>query len=84
MKNGKGLTCAGTHCFSESFMILATVTLFGAMASFVLAYRTRDFYEGDVYKKYRDDIEVTQSNVELYSFDAKNNEHKKKTDDRNK
>ncbi|XP_022970398.1 uncharacterized protein LOC111469397 [Cucurbita maxima] len=81
VKNGKGLTCTGTHCFGESFMILATLTLFGAMASFVLAYRTRDFYKGDVYKKYRDDIEVAQSNVELYSSDDKNNEHKKKTDD---
>ena len=82
VKNGKGLTCTGTHCFSESFMILAAVTLFGAVASFVLAYRTRDFYKGDVYKKYRDNIEVTQSNMELYSSDDKNNEYKKKTDDR--
>ncbi|KAG6583529.1 Protein NUCLEAR FUSION DEFECTIVE 4, partial [Cucurbita argyrosperma subsp. sororia] len=84
VKNGKGLTCTGTHCFSESFMILAAVTLFGAMASFVLAYRTRDFYKGDVYKKCRDDIGVTQSNVELYSVDDRNNEHKKITDDRSK
>ena len=65
-------------------MILAAVTLFGAMASFVLAYRTRDFYKGDVYKKYRDDMEVKHSNVELYSSDDKNNEHKMKTHDQSK
>ena len=84
VKNGKGLTCNGTHCFSESFMILAAVTLFGAMASFVLVYRTRDFYKGDVYKKYRDDMEVKYSNVKLYSSDDKNNEHKMKTHDQSK
>ena len=67
MKNGKSLTCIGTHCFSESFMILAAGTSFGAMTSFVLGYGTRDFYKGNIYKKYRDDMRVTQSNVELYS-----------------
>ncbi|KAA0051869.1 hypothetical protein IC582_028210 [Cucumis melo] len=68
VKTGKGLTCTGIHCFSESFGILVIVTLFGAMASFVLAYRTKEFYKGDIYKRYRDDkMWTTQSDVELFS-----------------
>uniref|UniRef100_A0A0A0LVD8 Nodulin-like domain-containing protein n=1 Tax=Cucumis sativus TaxID=3659 RepID=A0A0A0LVD8_CUCSA len=73
--NGKGLTCKGAHCFSESFIILVGVTTFGAMASFVLAYRTREFYKGDIYKRYRDE----QMWVKL-----KDDQHTKKVDDGSK
>ncbi|KAE8652751.1 uncharacterized membrane protein YMR155W [Cucumis sativus] len=75
VKNGKGLTCKGAHCFSESFIILVGVTTFGAMASFVLAYRTREFYKGDIYKRYRDE----QMWVKL-----KDDQHTKKVDDGSK
>ncbi|XP_022152845.1 uncharacterized protein LOC111020469 [Momordica charantia] len=70
-KNGKGLTCTGHECFSTSFTILATVTLFGALTSLVLAFRTRDFYKGDVYNKYREDMWMPESDMEFYCLDNK-------------
>ncbi|XP_023521059.1 uncharacterized protein LOC111784657 [Cucurbita pepo subsp. pepo] len=69
VKNGKGLTCTGTPCFSGSFLILAVVVLFGAVVSLVLAYRTQDFYKGDVYNKYREDMWIPQSDMEFYCID---------------
>ncbi|PON66479.1 Major facilitator [Parasponia andersonii] len=49
----KELTCLGKQCYRMSFSILAVVTFFGAVVSLVLVFRTREFYRGDIYKKFR-------------------------------
>lgn len=57
----KELVCMGRHCYRLSFIILACVCCFGAFASLILVIRTREFYNGDIYKKFRDEAQVTQT-----------------------
>jgi hypothetical protein len=49
----KDLSCTGHHCFKVSFSILASIAFTGAIISLQFARRTRDFYKGDIYKRFR-------------------------------
>ncbi|KAJ0967348.1 hypothetical protein J5N97_024265 [Dioscorea zingiberensis] len=49
----KNLKCIGVQCFKLSFLIIAGSTMLGAAASLVLVWRTREFYGGDIYAKFR-------------------------------
>ncbi|KAL6894481.1 hypothetical protein ACP4OV_008579 [Aristida adscensionis] len=55
-RGGGDLTCAGVECFKEAFLIITGVTLLGALVSLVLAWRTRRFYRGDLYGKFRAEV----------------------------
>ncbi|KAK9141758.1 hypothetical protein Syun_011158 [Stephania yunnanensis] len=54
---GKELTCLGTQCYRRSFLLMAAVSLAGALCTTLLVYRTRNFYKGDIYKKFKDENE---------------------------
>ncbi|KAG6432801.1 hypothetical protein SASPL_104388 [Salvia splendens] len=55
----KELICIGARCYRSAFVILASVTFFGAVSSLILVARTREFYRGDIYKKFRAETEIT-------------------------
>lgn len=56
------LTCVGARCFRLTFIIMTIVTLFGFLVSLTLVLRTREFYRGDIYAKFR---QVEKSHLEI-------------------
>ncbi|CAN1760967.1 Protein NUCLEAR FUSION DEFECTIVE 4 [Linum perenne] len=52
---GQDLSCAGARCYRMAFLIITAVTIFGTVVSTVLVVRTRSFYRGDIYKRFRDE-----------------------------
>ncbi|KAL8202041.1 hypothetical protein R6Q57_011188 [Mikania cordata] len=53
-KEGEDLTCMGVNLYKTSFLIITAATVFACMLSIVLVVRTREFYRGDICKKFRE------------------------------
>lgn len=63
----KELTCIGKQCYRLSFSILAATNTFGSIVILVLVLRTRKYYGGDIYKRFRDEIAENEKEMALKS-----------------
>uniref|UniRef100_A0A0A9F6E5 Uncharacterized protein n=1 Tax=Arundo donax TaxID=35708 RepID=A0A0A9F6E5_ARUDO len=59
---GKGVTCIGVRCYKESFLVITAVTVAAAAVTTALAWRTRQFYAGDIYAKFKEGNTTSSSN----------------------
>ncbi|XP_021893389.1 protein NUCLEAR FUSION DEFECTIVE 4-like [Carica papaya] len=51
--DGKEMSCRGVECYRMAFMIITGATLIGCVVSSILVVRSREFYKGDIYRKFR-------------------------------
>ncbi|KAL6644075.1 hypothetical protein ACP70R_018841 [Stipagrostis hirtigluma subsp. patula] len=45
--------CMGVACFKRAFLVITAVTFLSALVSLVLVWRTKGFYQGDIYAKFK-------------------------------
>ncbi|KAI9186833.1 hypothetical protein LWI28_021429 [Acer negundo] len=71
-KAGEDLTCSGVQCYKLAFLIITATTMFGCLVSFVLVIRTKKFYQGDIYKKFRDQAKAAEIDMTTGAVPLKN------------
>ncbi|KAK4851657.1 hypothetical protein QYF36_017220 [Acer negundo] len=71
-KAGEDLTCSGVQCYKLAFLIITATTMFGCLVSIVLVIRTKKFYQGDIYKKFRDQAKAAEIDMTTGAVPLKN------------
>eukprot|EP00252_Welwitschia_mirabilis_P021004 TRINITY_DN526_c0_g1_i2.p1 TRINITY_DN526_c0_g1~~TRINITY_DN526_c0_g1_i2.p1 ORF type:complete len:566 (+),score=62.66 TRINITY_DN526_c0_g1_i2:41-1699(+) len=60
LQQSSGLMCMGKPCFETTFLIMAAVSIMGSAIAAFLAFRTRKFYNQDIYRKFSSPNEETK------------------------